>query len=100
MIGRSHPPFAASVPERTVNLGRSSIAAGPVAGGGVAAAKVPPTLQVPAIHQGSDRPERKYSSRLEPARFLYARPMAGERAKYEAMRIQSVGEPHAVAVAS
>src|SRR3990172_4102943 len=166
MIGRSHAPFAASVPERTVNFRMFSIAAvtqprmmeftsramyrerkprrkaagfppyrsstssmsvmtparrqrraetktvtippsanahqnqfpatplratSPVTASGVSAAKVVATMEVPAIHQGSDRPERKYSSRLEPARFLYARPMARESAKYEAMRIQSMG---------
>jgi hypothetical protein len=35
----------------------------------VSAANVVATIEVPTIHQGSDRPERKYSSVLEAALF-------------------------------
>ena len=36
---------------------------------GVSAAKVVATIEVPTIHQGSDLPERKYSSVLDAALF-------------------------------
>jgi len=36
---------------------------------GVSAANVVATMDVPTIHQGSVRPERKYSSVLEAALF-------------------------------
>ena len=35
---------------------------------GVSAAKVVATMEVPTTHQGRERPDRKYSSVLEPAR--------------------------------
>ncbi len=40
----------------------------PVTTSGVSAAKVVATIEVPVIHQGSDRPDRKNSSGLDPAR--------------------------------
>jgi hypothetical protein len=40
----------------------------PVTASGVSAAKVVATIEVPASHQGTCRPERKNSSKLRPAR--------------------------------
>ena len=40
----------------------------PVTASGVSAAKVVATIEVPASHQGTARPERKYSSEERPAR--------------------------------
>ena len=40
----------------------------PVTARGVSAAKLVATIDVPAIHQGSVRPERKYSVVSRPAR--------------------------------
>ncbi len=53
----------------------------PVTASGVSAAKVVATMEVPASHQGRDRPERKNSETLRPARPANARPMAAERMK-------------------
>ena len=46
------------------------IATMPVTARGVSAAKVVATMDVPASHQGTLRPERKNSLTLEPARDL------------------------------
>ena len=40
----------------------------PVTASGVSAAKVVATIEVPASHHGTSRPERKNSSTLFPAR--------------------------------
>ena len=45
-----------------------SLATMPVTARGVSAAKVVATIDVPAIHQGSVRPDRKYSAISLPAR--------------------------------
>ena len=42
----------------------------PVTASGVSAAKVVATMEVPASHQGTLRPERKNSLTLDPARDL------------------------------
>ncbi len=48
---------------------------------GVSAAKVVATIDVPASHQGSARPDRKNSSVEPPARRAYQMPMAALSAK-------------------
>ena len=42
----------------------------PVTTSGVSAANVVATIDVPASHHGTLRPERKYSLRLSPPRFV------------------------------
>ena len=42
----------------------------PVTASGVSAANVVATIDVPASHQGTLRPDRKYSSKLDEARDL------------------------------
>ena len=51
------------------------LATNPVTAKGVSAAKVVATIDVPANHQGNERPETKYSLRLRPARKLKATPI-------------------------
>lgn len=53
----------------------------PVTTRGVSAAKVVATMEAPASHQGTLRPERKYSSRFSPPFFVKKKPIAEERAK-------------------
>jgi len=53
----------------------------PVTASGVSAAKVVATMEVPASHQGTCRPERKYSSALRPARPVKTSPTTRERTK-------------------
>src|SRR5262249_42727064 len=61
----------------------------PVTASGVSAAKVVATIDVPASHHGTFRPERKYSERLEPARRRYAMPTTTLTRKYAATMVQS-----------
>jgi len=42
----------------------------PVTTRGVSAANVVATIEAPASHHGTSRPERKYSVRLSPPRFV------------------------------
>src|SRR5687767_8526321 len=61
----------------------------PATASGVSTANVVATIDVPASHHGSERPERKYSLTFLPARRVYASPIAAESAKYAATMIQS-----------
>src|SRR5689334_3712236 len=61
----------------------------PVTASGVSAAKVVATIEVPASHHGTFRPERKYSERFEPARRRYAMPTTMLIRKYAATMVQS-----------
>ena len=56
---------------------------------GVSALKVVATIEKPSSHQGMERPERKYSDALLPARLLTTKPMTRERMKKAAMKDQS-----------
>ncbi len=67
------------------------LATRPVTSRGVSAANVVATMEVPASHHGTSRPDRKYSDRLSPARFVKTRPIVVENAKYAATMIQSSG---------
>src|ERR1051325_7403642 len=62
----------------------------PVTTSGVSAAKVVATIDAPASHHGTARPERKYSLRLSPPFFVNAKPIAAERRKYAATIAQSM----------
>ncbi|OGK97137.1 MAG: hypothetical protein A2W08_15165 [Candidatus Rokubacteria bacterium RBG_16_73_20] len=53
----------------------------PVTASGVSAAKVVATIEVPASHQGIERPDRKYSVDDVPARPENTTPTTSERAK-------------------
>jgi hypothetical protein len=53
----------------------------PVTQSGVSAANVVATIEVPAIHHGSDRPEAKNSTKPELARRANRRPMPSDSAK-------------------
>src|ERR1041384_7279967 len=64
----------------------------PVTTTGGAAAKVVATIDAPASHHGTARPERKYSLRLSPPFFVNANPIAVERRKYPATIAQSIAE--------
>src|SRR5215510_2627837 len=64
----------------------------PVTTSGVSATNVVATIDAPASHQGTARPEMKYSLRLSPPRFVNAKPMPAERRKYAATMAQSIGE--------
>ena len=57
---------------------------------GVSAAKVVATIEVPTIHQGSDLPDRKYSSVLEAALFEKYMPTPSENNIYEIIIDQSI----------
>ena len=57
---------------------------------GVSAAKVVATIEVPTIHQGSDLPDRKYSSVLEAALFEKYMPTPSENNMYEIIIDQSI----------
>ncbi len=57
------------------------LATSPVTASGVSAAKVVATMEVPAIHQGSERPERKNELRSRPARLRKNRPIANAMAR-------------------
>ena len=57
------------------------VATRPVTSSGVSAANVVATIDAPASHQGASRPERKYSVRLSPPRFVKYRPMTVDSAK-------------------
>ena len=48
---------------------------------GVSAAKVVATIAAPASHHGTWRPDRKYSSRLSPPRFVKMKPITVDSAK-------------------
>src|SRR5262245_35054348 len=61
----------------------------PVTTSGVSAANVVATIDAPASHQGTARPEMKYSLRLSPPRFVKANPMPADRMKYAATIAQS-----------
>src|SRR5262244_634607 len=63
----------------------------PVTTRGVSAAKVVATIDAPASHHGTARPEMKYSVRLSPPRFVNANPMPADRRKYAATMAQSIG---------
>src|SRR5689334_23944550 len=63
----------------------------PVTTSGVSAAKVVATIEAPASHHGTARPEMKYSLRLSPPRFVNAKPMPAESRKYAATMAQSIG---------
>ena len=53
----------------------------PVTASGVSAANVVATMLVPRIHQGRERPARKYSDELRDARRRKARPRPRVRAR-------------------
>ena len=57
------------------------VATSPVTTSGVSAANVVATIAAPASHHGTWRPERKYSSRLSPPRFVKMKPMTVDSAK-------------------
>src|SRR5690242_17035581 len=63
----------------------------PVTTSGVSAAKVVATMDAPANHQGTFRPERKYSLRLSPPFLVKTKPITDERRKYAATIAQSIG---------
>src|SRR3954451_19933250 len=62
----------------------------PVTTSGVSAAKVVATIDAPASHQGTFRPEMKYSLKLSPPRRVNAKPIAAESRKYDATIAQSI----------
>src|SRR5690242_21932595 len=62
----------------------------PVTTSGVSAANVVATIDAPASHHGTARPEMKYSLRLSPPFFVKAKPMPAERRKYAATIAQSI----------
>src|SRR5256886_16125484 len=62
----------------------------PVTTSGVSAANVVATIDAPASHHGTCRPEMKYSLKLSPPRRVNAKPMAAERTKYPATIAQSI----------
>ena len=70
----SMPPIASD--HQTQFPARPCLIIRPVTANGVSAAKVVATIEVPASHQGSERPETKYSSRLLPARPRNINPTA------------------------
>jgi hypothetical protein len=57
------------------------VATSPVTTSGVSAANVVATIAAPASHHGTWRPDRKYSSRLSPPRFVKMKPMSVDSAK-------------------
>src|SRR6202007_1276361 len=61
----------------------------PVNASGVSAAKVVATIEVPASHHGTSRPERKNSLVLPRARRESEMPMLRLKTKYAAMMNQS-----------
>jgi hypothetical protein len=63
-----HSQFVLTPPVRTRSVTRF----------GVSAEKVVATIEVPSSHHGAVRPERKYCSRLRPARRAKRRPMASD----------------------
>src|SRR5438876_7005113 len=83
LIARHHhsqfpaTPFAATIPVTT---------------SGVSAANVVATIDAPANHHGTCRPDRKYSLRLSPPFFVNAKPMPADRRKYAATIAQSMYE--------
>src|SRR5262245_25420196 len=64
----------------------------PVTTSGVSAANVVATIEAPASHHGTWRPEMKYSLRLSPPRLVKAKPMPADRRKYAATIAQSMTE--------
>src|SRR6185437_11744653 len=71
----------------------------PVTTSGVSAANVVATIDAPASHHGTARPEMKYSDRLSPPRLVNANPIPAESRKYAATMAQSMGEMCMVIVA-
>src|ERR1043165_6081200 len=61
----------------------------PVTTSGVSAANVVATIDAPASHHGTARPEMKYSLRLSPPFFVNAKPMPADSAKYAKTMAQS-----------
>ena len=53
----------------------------PVTTSGVSAANVVATIDAPASHHGTARPEMKYSLRLSPPFFVNANPMPADRSE-------------------
>src|SRR5262249_7445512 len=49
------------------------------------------TIDAPASHHGTARPDMKYSVRLSPPFFVKAKPMPADRRKYAATMAQSIG---------
>src|SRR5438067_727803 len=64
----------------------------PVTTSGVSAANVVATIDAPASHHGTARPEMKYSLKLSPPFFVNAKPMPADNAKYAATMAQSTIE--------
>src|SRR3954453_8687492 len=62
----------------------------PVTTSGVSAAKVVATIEAPASHQETLRPEMKYSSRLSPPFFVKATPIPADSTKYATTIAQSI----------
>jgi hypothetical protein len=58
-----------------------SVATSPAIASGVSAANVVATIEVPASHQGRERPATKNSSLERPARREWARPYASIAAR-------------------
>ena len=63
-----HSQFMLTPPVRTKSVTRF----------GVSVEKVVATMEVPSSHHGNLRPDRKYCSRLRPARLVNKRPMMSE----------------------
>jgi hypothetical protein len=53
----------------------------PVTANGVSAAKVVATIEIPASHQGTLRPQTKYSESVDPPRRVKYSPIAVVRTK-------------------
>src|ERR1017187_7664352 len=68
------------------------VATSPVTTSGVSAANVVATIAVPASHQGTCRPLRKYWSSDSPPRLVNQSPIPVLSAKYAATMAQSTGE--------
>src|SRR6478672_3753503 len=62
----------------------------PVTTSGVSAAKVVATIDAPASHHDTCRPEMKYSLRLSPPFFVNASPIPADSTKYATTMVQSI----------
>src|ERR1043166_3735245 len=62
----------------------------PVTTRGVSAANVVATIEAPASHPGTCRPEMKYSLRLSPPRRVEAKTITADRTKYAPTIAQSI----------
>src|SRR5690606_7444059 len=76
-----HSQFMLTPPVRTRSVTRF----------GVSVENVVATIDVPSSHHGSVRPDRKYCSRLRPARRVKYSPTTGVPGPYTATTTQSIG---------